>query len=176
MWSIAEGGPGLVAVGWRRNPDPSAAVWTSPDGVEWTLSPDPEGFELTEGTDVIDLDGTLVMVGAALDGSGGRIWTSTDGATSDLVDLDMAGGFARTLTRTPAGLLAVGGGPEMTGAAWISTDGRSWQSFGDLLPGAYFASAHVTDDGLLTAGATQAGTLETGVEAHAMVWTATLDD
>jgi hypothetical protein len=175
MWSIAEGGPGLVAVGWRRNPEPSAAVWTSADGVEWTLASDPEGFELTEGTDVIDLDGTLVMVGGTFDGSG-RIWTSTDGATWDLVDLDMAGGFARTLTSTPAGLLAVGSGGDMAGAAWLSTDGRSWEPFGELLPGAYFQSAHVTDDGLLMAGATQAGTLETGVQAHAMIWTATLDD
>ena len=30
-------------------------------------------------------------------------------------------------------------------------------------------------DGLLLTGATQGGTLETGVEAYAMIWRATLD-
>jgi hypothetical protein len=34
-------------------------------------------------------------------------------------------------------------------------------------------SAHATEDGLVLAGATQGGTLETGVESHAMVWTGT---
>ena len=178
MWAIAEGGPGLVAVGWRRNPEPDLAVWTSPDGAEWTLAPDPEGFAGFEGTDVIDLDGTLVMVGGALDGSGGRIWTSNDGTTWELADVDLgeADAFARTVARTPAGLVATGGGSDAAARAWISTDGVAWTPLSEPVPEAFFQSAYATDDGLLISGATQTGTLATGIESHAMVWSASLGD
>ena len=177
IWAIAEGGPGLVAVGWRRNPEPDLAVWTSPDGVEWTLSPDPEGFAGYEATDVVDLDGTLVMLGSSFTGEGGRIWVSDDGMTWDLADVagGMGGASARSVARTPAGLVAVGGSDAMEGMAWISTDGRSWQPLGDPVPNAFFNGAHAADDALLLTGATQDGTLETGVEAYAMIWTAEID-
>ena len=179
MWAIAEGGPGLVAVGWRRNPDPDLAVWTSADGVSWTLSPDPEGVEGYEATDVIDLDGTLAMVGSSFTGEGGRVWFSDDGLAWDLADVagGMTGGaYARGLTRIPGGgLVAVGGGGNMQGMAWFSTDGRSWEPLGDPVPNAFFNAAFATDDGLLLTGATQDGTLETGVQAYATVWSATFD-
>jgi hypothetical protein len=178
MWAVAEGGPGLAAVGWRRNPDPDLAVWTSPDGAEWTLAPDPEGFAGFEATDVIDLDGTLVMVGSAVDGSGGQFWTSTDGVAWELAEVALDdGAYARSLARTPIGLVATGGGADAMGRAWISSDGRSWAPLGDPVPDAFFQGAHATDDGrLLLAGATQSGTLETGIQAHAMIWGATLGD
>jgi hypothetical protein len=177
LWSIAEGGPGLVAVGWRRDPDPSAAVWTSVDGSEWTLSPDPEGYELFEGTDVVSLDGTLVMVGSSLASQGGRFWTSADGLEWRIADapgLDEA--YPRTLVETASGLIAVGGGESMAGTAWISTDGLSWDLFGEPLDGSYFNSAVVHDGTLFVGGATQAGTLETGVEAHAAIWSTPLTE
>ena len=178
LWSIAEGGPGLVAVGWRRNPDPDLAVWTSPDGVDWSLSPDPEGFAGYEATDVVDLDGTLVMVGSSFSGEGGRIWFSEDGITWEVADVagEMDGAYARAVALTPAGLVALGGSTTaMEGMAWISADGRSWQPWGIPVPNAFFNGAHAADDGLvLLTGATQAGTLETGIEAYAMIWSATL--
>ena len=178
MWSIAEGGPGLVAVGWRRNPDPDLAVWTSVDGVEWTLAPDPEGFEGYEGTDVIDFDGTLAMVGSSLATGRGGAWFSDDGITWELAEMHGGAGnwYARTITRTPAGLVATGTAGEMHAGAWLSTDGRTWQPFGDPVPNAFFHTAYATDDGLLALGATQDGTLETGIQAHAMLWGATLAD
>lgn len=177
MWAIAEGGPGLVAVGWRRNPDPDLAVWTSPDGAEWTLSPDPEGFVGFEATDVVDRDGSLVMVGSSFTGEGGRIWYSEDGMTWEPSEVagGMDGAYARSLAVTPAGLVAVGGNDTMEGLAWISTDGRSWEPFGDPVPNAFFTGAYATDDGLLVTGATQSGTLETGIESHGMIWNATVD-
>ena len=177
MWAIAEGGPGLVAVGWRRNPDPDLAVWTSPDGAEWTLSPDPEGFVGFEATDVVDRDGSLVMVGSSFTGEGGRIWYSEDGMTWEPSEVagGMDGAYARSLAVTPAGLVAVGGNDAMQGLAWISTDGRSWEPFGDPVPNAFFTGAYATDDGLLVTGATQSGTLETGIESHGMIWNATVD-
>ena len=176
LWSIAEGGPGLVAVGWRRNPEPDLAVWTSTDGDEWTLAPDPEGFAGFEATDVIDFDGRLVMVGSSFDGTRGQIWTSVDGIAWELADVDFEGTYARNVNRTPAGLVATGGGADANGRTWISRDGLTWEPLGDPQPGAFFNSAYPTDDGLLITGATQEGTLETGIQAHAMVWTATLGD
>jgi hypothetical protein len=178
MWSIAEGGPGLVAVGWRRNPDPDLAVWTSVDGAEWTLAPDPEGFEGYEGTDVIEFDGTLAMVGSSLATGQGGAWFSDDGIAWERAEMSggTGSGYARTITRTPAGLVATGTAGEMHAGAWLSTDGRTWQPFGDPLPNAFFHTAYATDDGLLALGATQEGTLETGIQAHAMLWSAILDD
>jgi hypothetical protein len=177
MWAIAEGGPGLVVVGWRRNPEPDLAVWTSTDGEEWTLAPDPEGFEGFEGVDVIEYKGTLVMVGGSVFESEARIWTSADaaawevaGVPESLVDASM-----RKVVSTPFGLLALGG-RGMDGAAWISLDGSSWTSFGERVPNAHFTSAFVTDGTLIVTGATQEGTLETGIQTRAMIWTAELGD
>jgi hypothetical protein len=178
MWSIAEGGPGLIAVGWRRNPDPDLAVWTSADaGATWELAPDPEGFAGFEGTDVAALpDGSLAMVGSALDGSGGRIWSSADGLSWDLAVEDMAGAHARSLALTPAGLVAVGGGEDMMGRAWYSADALAWTPLGDPVDGAYFTNVVPTDEGLLVTGGTQAGTLETGIQSFARVWSAALGE
>jgi predicted amidohydrolase YtcJ len=41
------------------------------------------------------------------------------------------------------------------------------------VPGAYFHRALPTEDGAFLVGATQSGTLETGIEAHAAIWEAT---
>ncbi len=175
LWSIADGGPGLVAAGWRRNPEPDLAVWTSADaGASWQLSPDPEGFAGFEATDVTRFNDTLVMAGSAFDGSGGRLWSSTDGVTWDLTVDDMGTTFVRTLTETPAGLIGTGGDDEMRGRAWLSIDGVTWEPLGDPLAEAYFQSAFATDAGLIFAGGTQTGTLETGIDARAMIWTATI--
>ena len=177
LWSIAEGGPGLVAAGWRRNPEPDLAVWTSADGgASWQLSPDAEGFAGFEATDVTLFNDTLIMAGSAFDGSGGRLWSSTDGSTWDLTVDDMGAAFVRALTETPAGLIGTGGDDEMQARAWLSRDGISWEPLGEPLAQAYFQSAFVTDDGLLFAGGTQTGTLKTGVDARAMIWTAALAD
>ncbi len=178
LWAIAEGGAGLVAVGWRRNPEPDLAVWTSADaGQNWRLAPDPEGYAGFEATDVAALpDGTLAMVGGAFDGSGGRIWTSTDGASWALVEDDMPGVFARNVTLTDAGLLATGGGEDMAARAWLSTDGAAWTPLGDPVDGAIFTGAAETPDGVLLSGGTQSGTLETGIVARAAIWLGRLED
>lgn len=178
LWAISEGGPGLVAVGWRRNPEPDLSVWTSANGADWTLAADPEGFAGYEATDVVDLDGTLVMTGSSFTGDGGRIWTSMDGETWELAELPAGaeGAYGRALVATPYGVVALGGGADMVGRAWVSADGRAWEPLGEPVPGAFFQGALVTDDGLIVTGGTQSGTQETGIEAHAQVWLATVED
>jgi hypothetical protein len=177
MWAIAEGGPGLIVVGWRRNPEPDLAVWTSTDGEEWTLAPDPEGFEGFEGVDVIEYNDTPVMIGGSVFESEARIWTSTDAVVWEVADVSesLADASTRKLVATPFGLVALGG-RGMDGAAWISPDGVSWTPFGDGVRNAHFTSAYVTDDTLVVTGATQEGTLETGIETRAMIWIGALGD
>jgi hypothetical protein len=174
FWSITEGGPGLVIAGWRRNPEPDAAVWTSADaGQTWTLAADPELGVLAEGTDVLATDaGRLIMVGGSLTGDGAHIWTSADGADWSLADVDgdLADATVRNVVATPIGHVAVGAiGTDA--AAWLSTDdGATWASFGDPVPEAYFHNAFVSDGDLLLLGVTQTGTVETGIDSRAMIW------
>ena len=177
LWSIAEGGPGLVAVGWRRNPEPDLAVWTSADaGATWELAPDPDGFEGFEATDVVaGGDGTLVMVGSSFTGEGGRIWTSTDGLAWTLVLEEMDGAYARSVVSTDSGFVAVGGGADSAARAWLSADGSSWALLGEPVEDAYFTNVLAVDGGWVVAGATQSGTLETGIKTSAGVWFGTLD-
>lgn len=177
LWSIAEGGPGLVAVGWRRNPEPDLAVWTSADaGATWDLAPDPEGFAGFEATDVAALpDGSLAMVGSRFDGAAGGFWHSTDGIAWSLVAETGAEAWPRVLATTPIGLVAAGSAGEHLGGAWVSADGLAWSPLGDPVEGAYLAAIHATADGILVGGATQAGTIETGIEAEAAIWLATFD-
>jgi hypothetical protein len=179
LWAIAEGGPGLVAVGWERDSagNPHLAAWTSADAVEWTKASDPEGFEGAEATDVVATpDGRLLMTGSAFDGSGGRFWTSADGTGWELVGELTDGGWARSLTITPAGVVAGGGGEDMAARSWLFPDAHTVEPLADPLPGAYFHALHPTDETLLAMGATQAGTLETGIQAHATIWFAELTD
>jgi hypothetical protein len=178
FWSIVEGGPGLVVAGWRRNPEPDAAVWTSADGgATWQLADDPEDLELAEGVDLLATDAGFVMAGGSMLGGQARLWTSPDARTWTLAEIEggFDGAMIRTLLATPIGLLAVGAAGS-DAAAWISTDGgATWSRFGDPVPEAYFSTALVTDEGLFLGGATQTGTQETGIEARAATWLATLD-
>lgn len=172
MWSIAEGGPGLVVTGWRRNPEPDLAVWTSADGIDWTLAPDPEGFESFEGSDVIEYDGTLVIVGNSLVGEReARIWTSDDGLSWEVADVSgsLTNASLRKLLATPAGIVAVGGRGN-DAAAWISRDGLTWEAFGNTVPNAFFNAAFLNGDTIVIAGATQEGTTETGIDVYAQIW------
>ena len=172
MWSIAEGGPGLVVTGWRRNPEPDLAIWTSADGIDWTLAPDPEGFKGFEGVDVIDADGTLVIVGNSLvEAREARIWTSEDGLTWKLADIagSLTNASMRKLLATPSGIVAVGGHGN-DAAAWISSDGLTWDALGETVPNAFFNAAFLNGDTIVVAGATQEGTTETGIDVYAKLW------
>jgi hypothetical protein len=178
LWAIAEGGPGLVATGWRRNPEPDLAIWTSADGEDWTLAPDPEGFRGFEGVDIVNHDGTLIVAGRSVATAGARIWTSTDGLDWRAVELPDAPGELglRVIVEAPYGVVAVGN-LDTSAVAWVSIDaGTTWTALADPLPAAHFDGAFVTDAGeLLAAGGTQEGTLETGFTGQAMIWHA-VDD
>jgi hypothetical protein len=146
MWSVTDGGPGLVAVGWDG---PDAAVWTSPDGIDWVHAPHDDA--LFRGASMFDVTvggPGLVAVGIvdpvpvedhAADGFFGgdaAVWTSVDGITWSQAPHDEAafGGVdfqsMQSVTAGGPGLVAVGahgvGIGHNYGLVWTSVDGITW--------------------------------------------------
>ena len=158
MNSVTAGGPGLVAVGWVfSGGEMDAAVWTSSEGIAWSLVPDDDAM-LADGQMLsVTVGGPgLVAVGLALTaeccpGSAAAVWTSPDGVTWSRVPHDEAvlGGAGRPRMNSVAaggpGLVAVGsagfapggldGGVLQVAAVWTSPDGVSWsRELGDNAP------------------------------------------
>jgi hypothetical protein len=150
MSDVVAGGPGFVAVG-ATNWQGDGAVWTSPDGLTWTLLPNNEAPPLggpgAQSIESITTGGPgLVAVGATLDapdvgGLSATVWTSEDGINWSKIPYSEAAfgsiindprpkpGNSRTsmrdVTEGGPGLVAVG---EDTHAAavWTSPDGITW--------------------------------------------------
>ncbi len=112
---------GLVAVGYRKCgvDDRRAAIWTSPDGLVWTLA-SPDNYMELHG--VASNDERIVAVGDP-----GWIWTSEDGSQWSL--LDEVGDVLFDVLATPEGFLAVGTckWPDFGAGVWSSTDGLTWE-------------------------------------------------
>ncbi|HSQ36387.1 MAG TPA: hypothetical protein VLS92_00670, partial [Acidimicrobiia bacterium] len=135
MWSVAAGGPGLVAVGYDESDgDRDAAVWVSADGLAWSRVPHDEtvfgGTEEQEMAAVEASGSGFVAVGD--DNSGGNwdaaVWVSPDGLTWSRVphDRPVFGGAGNQsmwgVTAVGADLVAVGesgGGDDWDAAAWV---------------------------------------------------------
>jgi hypothetical protein len=135
MWSVATGGPGLVAVGYDESDgDRDAAVWVSADG--WTWSRVPHDEAVFGGTDEQEMASVgasgsgLVAVGD--DNSGGNwdaaVWASGDGLTWSRVphDRQVFGGAGNqsmwTVTAVGDGVVVVGesgGGDDWDAAVWL---------------------------------------------------------
>ena len=142
MWSVSQGGPGLVAVGWDGSDgDFDAAVWTSVDGVTWNRIPHDESvFGGAEDQVMrIVIEGGPGLVAVAGDESRGdfdaAVWTSVDGVAWSRVPHDEAvfggAGFQEILNVTVGGpgLVAVGldeSGGDRDATVWTSTDGLIW--------------------------------------------------
>ncbi|NED98054.1 exo-alpha-sialidase [Phytoactinopolyspora alkaliphila] len=140
---LAPGGDGLVAAGWIRNgDDTAAAVWTSGDGESWeritTPAIDDSAGQFIYGLERIG-DG-LVAVGQAMIGDTRTlgVWTSPDGydwTRSELDGAEFESAVGYGLAQTDAGLLAVGisdSGDEeryLSVGVWLSADGgESWSA------------------------------------------------
>lgn len=130
MHSVAQGGPGLVAVG---SDDDTAAVWTSPDGMTWSRVPYDEAAFGESGSRMMSVTAGgpgLVAVGTD-DRRGAAVWTSVDGRTWSRIPHDDAvfGGesdvFMMDVTAAGPGLVAVGGEGDLA-AIWASPDGITW--------------------------------------------------
>jgi photosystem II stability/assembly factor-like uncharacterized protein len=98
MDSVVRAGPGFVAVGVDRDRE-AGAVWTSPDGREWSRVPHDEVFtrrgDATGMHSVAAIDSRVVAVGpgplqAPPESSIAMVWTSPDGREWSRVPHDQA--------------------------------------------------------------------------------------
>jgi hypothetical protein len=136
MTSVVAGGPGLVAVGhdglWDENPrdwypDPSAAVWTSEDGIVWSRVPHDE--EIFGGAAMNDVTlGGPGLVAVGWSDSNAAVWTSVDGLTWSRVHDDSlrTGEAMNSVVVGGPGLVAVGNEGGAAAAVWTSVDGLTW--------------------------------------------------
>jgi hypothetical protein len=142
MRSVATSASGFVAVGFDTSGgDFDAAVWTSPDGVEWSRVARDEGVfggnETQTMRSVMALDRGFVAVGN--DSSGGdfdaAVWTSPDGVEWSRVphDEEVFGGDGNqqmdSIAAAASGLVAVGLEKidnDTDAAVWTSPDGVVW--------------------------------------------------
>ncbi len=135
--AIAASGTGFLAGGARRDGSSWApAIWTSVDGQGWSAA-----MELPGGSGVVDQNTAVNAIAAGpdlilavsdrVDQAPGRVWSSTDGTTWQLIgDRGAADPMARILTWTPGGFILagfVGDTPgEWTLVLSASADGASW--------------------------------------------------
>lgn len=140
MKAIVQGGPGLVAVGTDQVQRivGTAAVWTSPDGVNWNRVE--HHGDVFHDKDVVEMLAVtaggpgLVAVGSSGE-FGAAAWTSVDGLTWQRIphDDDIFGErwpIMQGVTAGGPGLVAVGHDlsiGEGVAAVWTSADGIAWQ-------------------------------------------------
>lgn len=131
---VVDGGPGLVAVGYREDPGETTEpvgglIWTSTDGVTWRRAGDEKLFDLSEGNMTAITRGGpgLVVAGSDIDGS--VLWTSSDGLRWTRLPRDSvfrAAGIG-AITEFQGGMLALGARfPDSAPLIWRSSNGQSW--------------------------------------------------
>lgn len=197
IYGIAEGGPGLVAVGTgcEDNTAPCAphpTVWTSADGTSWTRSAtDPDIFgESGAMMDLAATDYGIVAAGniAELGADDGffvrpAVWLSPDGADwsrvweGDLVDAGASSfvpGFTALAVDSEGLIVGVGSAEnedsQVVAAVWISTDGRAWERIESNSPA--FGSETDLDVTILEVTWGSDGFIAVGTEGgtHVAIW------
>lgn len=135
MEVVAAIGAGLVAVGIDCRRD-AAAVWWSPDGLQWERvardSPVFSGEGLQWMNSITECSSGLVAVGRDEGRDAAAVWASVDGlAWERLAHQKQAFGGnteMRSVTAGSPGLVAVGHDLERAAAAvWASADGSVWE-------------------------------------------------
>jgi hypothetical protein len=152
--------------------NPEAAIWTSDDGRTWTraeIESTRAENEVTAVTDMAELDGRLVAIGAFglmnSDQSAWMTWTSDDGGATWTERRD--GPPTQALTAI------VAGGPGLVGAgsnyvgttpydSWIavSADGATWELTEAIFPTSQILSLAVIDERIVAVGSVFEGSSE----------------
>ena len=117
-------------------------VWTSRDGLDWTMVADASAFDggTIQQLRVLTVDGhaTIAAVGSSLTGGEPRIWVSSDPAARRWQQASLERDGPVTLTDVASSngtLLAVGNASYCCRLrAWVSADGLTWQRRGDPTP------------------------------------------
>lgn len=140
--AVIEGGPGLIAVGASPGGEfvPSAAVFTSPDGLTWSrVTPRDADFNDKVMSDVLAVGTGYLAVGGDFETGLMTAWTSPDGIVwsrsqppPEQTDPSVAHMIAEAVTRAGGFIWAAGrdfdarrddnGLPAM----WVSDDGLTW--------------------------------------------------
>jgi len=154
---------GFVAIGYDED---GRTVWTSPDGLHWSLLLDDVAFpaEVAEPRGIASTSDGFLAVGRV--GQQAASWTSADGLHWSL-HAPFPGGSGvvlNGLAHSPAGWVSIGWGPqaevppsdyEAPAAGWTSTDGVTWQAgppswairglYGDVVavPGGFVAAGSI---------------------------------
>lgn len=162
--SVAEGGPGLVAIGsvftgtfvdgtlvTPQAYDP--AIWTSTDGLGWDRAAVHSDAAVSLNiADVVTTDDGFLAVGH--EGRHAAVWTSRDGSVWRERELDplIPGAFA-AVTSIDGRLVAVGAADHQD-LIWTSDDGIHWQVAHDSDLGAVgtFSDVAGSRDGLIAVG------------------------
>lgn len=128
MVSVTAGGPGLVAVGYSFPSSVRAAVWTSVDGLTWSLVTHANEAEMSGTMADVTVGGPgLLAVGSGSNGA--AVWTSPDGLTWSLAangDIEPGhyASWMSALTSANGRMVAVGSvSPDpdsLAAAAWTS--------------------------------------------------------
>jgi hypothetical protein len=133
MSDVTAGPDGFVAVGGQTTDKmPRPALWTSPDGRSWTLSPSapalPPGAAQGSLTKVVTRGNALVATGVA--GAYAFVSVSTDGGRTwqpAALPGAVPGSQLTAATPTPRGFVLVGtAGSDVL--MWTSPDGRAWRA------------------------------------------------
>jgi hypothetical protein len=173
IWSVTAGGPGFVAVGWRRtDPHIRAAVWTSADGRTWTAAPPLPQDEAVQLRAVSAVRGMLVAVGDHTDGA--FVYTSRDAVMWERTAM-FRGTSLTAIVPTGGSVVAVGGSLTATAVALTSVDGRAWTPLeDDAFGNAYFTGVAADEQRVVAVGATQHRIEGTGSfrQAAAAWWSA----
>ena len=112
-------GLGFVAAG-TVGCDARVTIWRSPDGETWD-SEEPEAFADATVSDVAEIDGRLVALGAARGAA--AAWALTERGWDALEALEAPGGSAiHAVVPLQGGYAAV-----IDGDPWRSSDGASWR-------------------------------------------------
>lgn len=189
--AVTVGGPGFVAVGFvdtevdqtlGSTASIAGAVWTSPDGLEWTRSPDEAGVFSGEGGRELNAvaAGGPGLVALGQDVIGAAVWTSPDGlAWTRVPDATGVLGGSQDLNGFVAAggqLVAVGSsydndGPGLSATVWTSPDGTNWAR--QFIPQYDPAEVHASMNAVIEGGPglIAVGFVSTGDDEDAAVWT-----
>jgi hypothetical protein len=119
LTGVAASDSRIVAIGMIEAPVGTRrpAIWSSPDGLAWTLALELPADTFGAIRGVVYASGSFVAVGTLDEDAGsGTIWTSSDGVTWS--ESTLADGYPLTIVNGPAGALIAGGRDEID-AAWL---------------------------------------------------------
>lgn len=164
LWTVARTPAGLVAGGWRRADGGfEAALWTSPDGLAWTLEPPLPGGSGRQVRGIAVADRTLVAVGDSLENRAAVAWVAPVARLGEaaewrqVAESSFADAALVQVTAGGPGFVAVGARGTGDAGIWTSTDGESWSlvPIDALFEDAYLTSIAATPERLVAAGALQ---------------------